>query len=274
MEPITATHQSETAASSDDMQVLLGLPPAAWASAVLILGLLFTGIAAYREWRDAREHTHALHEALADISVTRLREPLEQAAAKLRALQTVFLSNHDIDQASFAQYNDNLRMAKLPGQVITGFARRGVHEEDGDSYIYEFIEPYRGNEVLLGFDIASQPGNLQALYRARDTDKPIISSPFALRQLPAGSPDSIGTVVRLPVYSNGPLPTTVAERRRREIGSLAISLRLRPLVQQALHGPVLDAFRVQVSDVTEGPASPFFDSGTPVADNEIGRAHV
>jgi len=265
--PMTAKHPPETATPSDDMQVLLGLPPAAWASVVLVLGLLFTGLAAYREWHDTRERTHALHNAMADISVTRLREPLEQAAAKLRALQTVFLSNHDIDQAVFAQYNDNLRTVALPSQVITGFARRGLREAGRDSYLYEFIVPYRGNEVLLGLDIASQPGNLLALYRARDTDMPVVSSPFALRQFPVGSPDSMGIVVRLPVYSNGLLPSTVAERRQREIGSLATSLRLRALVKQALQGPVLDTFRVRVSDVTEGAAPPFFDSDTPVPSN-------
>ncbi|WP_368563447.1 EAL domain-containing protein [Pseudoxanthomonas sp. UTMC 1351] len=264
---MTAKHQPETATPSDDMQMLLGLPPAAWASVVLILGLLLTGLAAYREWHDTRERTHALHNAMADISVTRLREPLEQAATKLRALQTVFLSNHDIDQAVFAQYNDNLRTATLPSQVITGFARRGARQADRDSYLYEFIVPYRGNEVLLGLDIASQPGNLQALYRARDTDQPVVSSPFALRQFPAGSPDSMGIVVRLPVYSNGALPGTVAERRQREIGSLAISLRLRALVEQALHGPVLDTFRVRVSDITDGPTPPFFDSAAPIPSN-------
>jgi diguanylate cyclase (GGDEF)-like protein len=265
MAPMTATQPPETAAAPDDMQTLLGLPPAAWASVVLILGLLFTGIAAYREWHDARERTHALRVALADISVSSLRGPLEQAAAKLRALQTVFLSNHNIDQASFAQYSDNLRATKLPSQVITGFARRGTGQMDRDSYLYEFIAPYRGNEVLLGFDIAGQPGNLQALYRARDTDNPTISSPFALRQFPSGSPDSTGIVVRLPVYSNGPLPTTVAERRQREIGSLAISLRLQSLVKRALHGRVLDTFYVRISDTTGGPAPPFFDSGMPSA---------
>ncbi|MEJ1098414.1 MULTISPECIES: EAL domain-containing protein [unclassified Pseudoxanthomonas] len=264
---MTAAHQPETATPPDDMQMLLGLPPAAWASVVLILGLLFTGIAAYREWHDARERTQALHNAMADASVVRLREPLEQAATKLRALQTVFLSNHNIDQAVFAQYNENLRAAKLSSQVITGFARRGTRIADRDSYLYEFVVPFRGNEVLLGLDIASQPGNLQALYLARDTDKPVISSPFALRQFPAGSPDSMGIVVRLPVYSNGSLPTTVPERRQREIGSLAASLRLRPLVEQALHGPVLDTFQIRVSDITEGPAPPFFDSRKPVPNN-------
>ena len=267
MAPMAASQKSEAIAPSDDMHLLLGLPPAAWASVVLILGLLFTGVAAYREWHGARQHTHAIRSALADTSVTRLQEPLEKAAANLRALQTVFLSNDDIDQASFEQYNDNLRTAKSPGQVITGFARRGTRESDGDSYVYEFLTPYRGNEVLLGFDIARQPGNLQALYRARDSDQPVISSPFALLQFPLGSPDSTGLVVRLPVYSDGPLPTTVTERRQREIGSLAISLRLRSLVQQALQGPILDAFQVRVSDVTDGPAPPFYDSGTPAADS-------
>ena len=41
-------------------------------------------------------------------------------------------------------------------------------------------------------------------------------------------------------------------RRAREIGALAIGIRLQPLVESALSGPVLDGFRVRIYDATAG----------------------
>ena len=249
------------------MRRLLGLAPAVWATAVLVVGLLFTAWVAHREWVDERERAQAAYAALADGSVLRLRAPLEDAATMLRAMQTVFLSNDHMDQHKFAQYSENLRVSeKQPGHVAAVFARRQFDPEDPQqvAYPYELAAPLRGNESLIGFDIAAQKPNLLALERARDTDTPVISAPFALRQFKhqAGNA-ALGVTVRLPVYSRGPIPVDVAERRHREIGALAISLRLEPLVREALRGQVLDRFQVRVRDLGMSQADSFFDSDAP-----------
>ena len=127
----------------------------------------------------------AADSALADASLMRLRAPLEDAAAVLRAMQTVFLSSDDMDQPEFEQYSENLRIPDAqPGYVATVFARRQAHPEDPRRVAYPYVlaAPLRGNESLIGFDIAAQKPNLLALQRARDADKPILSAPFPLRQ--------------------------------------------------------------------------------------------
>ena len=237
----------------DDLRRLLGLPPAVWASAVLVAGLLFTAWVAHREWLDEHQRTQAAYAALADGSVLRLQAPLQDAASTLRAMQTVFLSNDHMDQQNFAQYTDNLRIAEnRHGHVATVFARRRLDPKDPQrvAYPYELAAPLRGNESVIGLDIASQKPNLLALQRARDEDIPVISAPFPLRQFPHyPGHAALGVTVRLPVYSRGPIPVDVAERRRREIGALAISLRLEPLVREALHGQIFDRFQVSVRDL-------------------------
>ncbi|MGH8026198.1 MAG: bifunctional diguanylate cyclase/phosphodiesterase [Pseudoxanthomonas sp.] len=248
----------------DDIQRLLGLPPAVWATAVLVAGLLFTAWVAHREWQDERERAQTAYAALADASVLRLQAPLQDAADGLRAMQTVFLSNDRMDQRSFEQYSENLRVSKTqPGYVATVFARRRTDPNDPQrvAYPYELASPLRGNESLIGFDIAAQKPNLLALQRARDEDTPIISAPFALRQFKQyASPAALGVTVRLPVYSRGPIPADVAERRRREIGALAVSLRLEPLVYEALGSTVLDRSQVRIRDLGAPQAEGFFDS--------------
>ena len=241
----------------------------AWAVAVLVGGLVFTGWVAHREWRDLNERAHHAQQVLADTGAARLRVPLEQAASLLRAMQTVFLSNDAMDQATFAQYHANLR-SPLPERAYTSvaFARRapaGQPLADQVSYRYEFVTPYRANTALIGFDMVSQRANLAALLQARDTDTVVMSAPFALRQTTPEGQNPLGITLRLPVYSRGPTPTTSNQRRAREIGALAIGMRLQPLVETALAGPVLDGFRVRLYDAGATTSVPFYDSGTPVA---------
>src|SRR5690606_470488 len=77
--------------------------------------------------------------------------------------------------------------------------------------------------------------------------------------------DALGVVVRLPVYSNGPPPSDVAERRAREIGALGISMRVRPMLLAALPPDALQRYRVKVLDTTGETTATLYDSGGDVA---------
>lgn len=245
----------------------LGLPPMAWAAAVLLAGLLCTAFVAHREWDDLQDRAEEHRSALADAGIARLRVPLEQAASMLRAMQTVFLSNDQMDQARFSQYHASLRSPLQPGSYTSiAFARRepaGQPLADHVSYRYAYVAPYEANTTLIGFDMVTQKANLSALLQARDTDAVVVSAPFALRQTTPAGHNPLGVTLRLPVYSHGPTPTTPNQRRTRELGALAIGIRLEPMVESALAGPVLDGFRVRISDATADP-HPFYDAGTEV----------
>jgi CHASE1-domain containing sensor protein len=262
-------------AHGDALRAPLASP--AWALVVLLAGLLFTAELARREWIAAAHRAQTLHHGLADAAQARVRAPLETVAMALRSMQTVFLSNDRMDQAQFAQYQDNLRSRELvPGYVVTAFAQRQDSEGPGRaaSYAYRFVTPLHGNEPLLGLDIATQPQNLAALQRARDADAASISAPFTLLQFRSqGVAAARGVTVRLPVYSHGPRPATQATRRAREIGALAISLRLEPLLRQALDGRILELMHVQIRDLDAEPGqATVFETGPVPAD--AGAAQV
>ena len=225
VDSLHAAHSGDATAAPGTPSRRVGLPPVAWASAVLVVGLLCTVLVAHREWRGLQESAEASRRALADAGTTRLRVPLEQAASTLRAMQTVFLSNDQMDQARFSQYHASLRSPLAPASYTSvAFARRspvGQPLADEVSYRYEFVTPYEGNAALVGFDMVTQRANLNALLRARDTDTVVISAPFTLRQtVPAGQ-NPIGITLRLPVYSDGPTPdiaqpaTRARDRRAR-----------------------------------------------------------
>ena len=231
------------------------LPPIGWAALVLVLGLLVTAVLAQRESRIADARTAGLHTSLADAAQGRLREPLEGAAVALRAMQTVFLSNDAMDQGAFARFQQNLRAVdEVPGYRLTGFAR-SYPDASGtsSSYRYELVTPLEGNEAILGFDVSSQPANLQALQRARDSDSVVMSAPFRLAQLELPGTAGLGVTLRLPVYAQGQVPGDIDERRAREIGALAISLQLDPMVRAALKGRILEFLHVEVRDLDAAP---------------------
>jgi len=239
--------------------------PAVGALVVLLVGLVLTAELARREAAQTRVAAEELQRSLSDAAQARLRGALGRAAESLRSMQTVFLSNDQVDQSIFDRYQDNLRdSGMLPGHVVTAFARRRI--EDGrPTYRYESLTPRAGNEVLLGFDAASQPENLRALERARDSDAPTLSAPFALRQFEGHAQEqALGVTVRLPVYSHGQAPTQVAERREREIGALALSLRLQPMVEQVLDGRILEFMQVELCDL-EGGQPLHAAAGSPAA---------
>ncbi|MGH8060785.1 MAG: bifunctional diguanylate cyclase/phosphodiesterase [Pseudoxanthomonas sp.] len=252
----------------DDERRLQGMPPLAWAVALLVIGFLFTAWVARREWRDARQRANAAYQVAADHGVQRLEAQLASAATLLRAVQTVFLANDHMDQAQFSQYNENLRLhARLPGHVATAFARRQADPADPGriAYVYQLTAPARGNESLLGFNMIRQKENLLALQRARDADAATVSEPFPLRQRSADGKPLMGITMRLPVYSRGSIPDSVETRRAREIGALAVSLRLDALVRDGLPAQALEQFRVRIRDMDGASAAAFFDSGTATA---------
>lgn len=246
------------------------LASSAWALAALLAGLLLTAEMARREWLQERLHADSLQRSLADAAQERMRDPLEGAALALRSMQTVFLSSDHMDQQAFVQYQQNLRSQELvQGYVLTGFARRQADPAAPAqaAYRYEFIAPLQGNEVLLGFDINQQPENLKALQRARDADAPTASAPFPLLQFEQeDGTTALGITVRLPVYSRGLRPVNVEERRARELGALAVSLRLEPMVREALQGRILEHMHVDIRDLDAAPGhEQVFASGTASA---------
>ena len=73
-----------------------------------------------------------------------------------------------------------------------------------------YVEPYKGNEAALGFDLASNPIRLQALEKSRDTGQSVATARITLVQ---ESGDQFGFLIFHPIYRKGFPADTVAQRR-------------------------------------------------------------
>jgi signal transduction histidine kinase len=106
----------------------------------------------------------------------------------------------------------------FPGFHITEINREGELVPAGmreEYYPIYYVEPYAGNEMILGFDAASEKGRRNALQQARDSGH--LAAAFKIR-LVQGAP---GIVLYYPVYRQGAAVDTLAERRQHLEGFFA-----------------------------------------------------
>ncbi|HEU4813993.1 MAG TPA: EAL domain-containing protein [Xanthomonadaceae bacterium] len=197
--------------------------------------------------------------AVAEGAPAALRSELLACELMVRALQSLYLASTDVSPREFSNVYENLRPREVfPSLQAVAFARR-VPMADGDHYITELVAPVEGNRSILGLDVNTQPGNMDALLRSRDTDQAAVSAPFRLDQSVQAAPAD-GVTLRLPVYTPGPPPADVEERRQRMRGSLAVSFRAGDLIEQSLTEDARGQLHVTVADVTDGAIAPLYDS--------------
>ena len=220
------------------------------------LSLWATGI---QQRRQAAERDAAL-QRLAESTYTALQDRLAACELLVRALQTLFVVSRDVTPEEFARAHANLRSGEIfPSLQAMVFARHELRA-DGEHYISSLVAPSEGNERLYGLDVRRQPTNFAGAQRARDTGEPVLSAPFRLVQVPGRQAPADGVTLRLPVYTPGPPPRTVAERRARTAGSIAVSFRIGNLLANALQDDARATLRLRVQDVAADATFGLYDS--------------
>ena len=137
------------------------------------------------------------------------------------------------------------------GQIIRAKRR-------DDYFPVFYVEPYAGNEVALGFDLASNPTRLQALDRARDSGEPVATARITLVQ---ETGDQAVFFVFAPVYS-GDLAQRNSDWRRNHLDGFALGVfRIGDVVEEValkdLRGTNLE---IVVEDRTAGEVALLYDS--------------
>ncbi len=110
------------------------------------------------------------------------------------------------------------------GQLV----RAGLRPEYFPLY---WVEPYQANRDIAGFDLGSDSRLHKAIREARDAGKPALASRFELMHRPAGH---FAVALLRPVYSPGPPPDSVAQRRVRFRGAVLGVFCMSELVQEVL----------------------------------------
>ena len=231
-----------------------------WSVTALLAGILLTAAISLEQQRRADAEQRLAFDGLAVRGFEALRAQLEACGLLSRTVQTLFMTSEEVTLEEFEHIYQNLRpRERFPSLLALTYADRQMMA-DGEHFITTRVAPLQGNERLIGLDIARQLPNLHALQRSTATDQPALSAPFTLVQVdPLGVPGE-GVTLRLPVFAPGMRPDTPEARRERLRGSLAVSFRIRDLIESAMQRESRDALRVRVADVTDGAATLLFDS--------------
>ncbi|MFQ5862735.1 MAG: CHASE domain-containing protein [Candidatus Brocadiales bacterium] len=104
-------------------------------------------------------------------------------------------------------------------------------DESKEYFPVYYMEPYKGNELALGFDLATNPARLEALSKSRDTGEMVATSRITLVQEKG---NQSGFLVFLPVYRNEAIINTVEERRENLIGFVLGVFRVGDIVETSL----------------------------------------
>ncbi|WP_017904811.1 hybrid sensor histidine kinase/response regulator [Pseudomonas asplenii] len=137
------------------------------------------------------------------------------------------------------------------------FSIRQFAPHEGDLYVIQYLEPNRDQAVALGLDIASQPDRAQAARLAARTGEVRLTSPITLVQA-VGKPKQ-SFLILLPIYRNGIVPKTEAEREAEVMGWSYAPL----MIESVLNGlvPQSEAVNLRLRDITgPGPAVEFYQT--------------
>jgi signal transduction histidine kinase len=110
-------------------------------------------------------------------------------------------------------------------------------------YPISLIEPIERNAGVLGLDLGSETGPLEAMERARDTGAATLSRRVILIQDPR---HPVGFMLYLPLYGRGRPPETVAARRRDLTGWLYAPFAAQDFID-GLFATTLAGIRSQIS---------------------------
>ena len=148
--------------------------------------------------------------------------------------------------------------------------------ERDEYYPVYFVEPFEGNQTILGFDLASSQDGRRILDRARDTGQVIAAQQVALVQ---ADDDQAAFLTVLPIYDSRTEPATIADRRKALVGFVLGVFRFSDMIEVALRNfASADALEVYLYDAEASPEERliFFhpsplrrDSATPLPEDQV-----
>ena len=255
----------------------------AWATAVLAIGLAFTGVAAHFQQHANHQAAQTQFDVESTRAVAAVVERLHLYEFGLRSVRGAVLAGgvDTVNRKRFQDYSLSrdyqvefpgargfgvIRRVSLGGQAafvrrerkdgMPGFAVKQLNAHDRERFVIQYIEPLENNRQALGLDVASERNRRGAAMRSMHTGEATLSGPITLVQA-TGKP-SQSFLLMMPIYRpNMPLRTE-AERERACVGwSYA------PLVMgEVLKGLDLSGgeLTLQLTDLGSDDSAVFFES--------------
>ncbi|HXG90028.1 MAG TPA: response regulator [Vicinamibacterales bacterium] len=142
-------------------------------------------------------------------------------------------------------------------------ARRGE-----ESFVNVFVEPFALNAATFGYDQSAEPVRRDALFRARDSGKPVVTGRL---HLIADMQSQAAFLMMMPIYRNGAPLQSVSERRDALVGFVVNRVRAAdlfgPAVTARSNAPGVEIF--DHADVATGQK--LFETDRRLGDGDPGE---
>ena len=230
-------------------------------AAVLVLGLAASFMAIYFLYAWERAKAHEEFVIAAQLRVTKIQESFNYNESDLEAIAAFYSASREVESDEFRIFtkrllNPTLGIHALEWVPLVKLAERDIHEKEGEKIFgkYEiseanaqgklirageraeyfpvtFVEPYAGNETIVGFDLTSNPVRCAAIAKSRDSGKIVASGKIKLVQ---GTGDQDGFLLFYPIYRNG-VELDTDEHRHENIRGFSVGVyRIGDLVEAAI----------------------------------------
>ena len=251
-------------------------------------------LACYALWQQQRASMMAIAQARFEQQARSFAEALQRRMAShvdlLHGIRGLLTVNPELRRAEFERVVSQLELSRyhpsvknvnftryVPGSQREAFearARADAHLDGSlpvdfaihppvqrpEYFVVDFLWPQDGNMGVQGLDIHSQPPNLEAMYRARDTGALVASAPFDLHQ---EKEHRAGIIIRVPVFA----PEAGANTAPRFLGAVGVSLRVHDILQTLRSEGYLDGLALNMADV--GPAGAAPGQAYPLATSDV-----
>jgi signal transduction histidine kinase len=208
-------------------------------------------------WTESVANYFGSSSAVTSTAFSRFTDPFLARHHGIRALGWYPLVN-DAERAEFeaaARRNGkpSFEIQELdPDGFITRATQRQVY------FPARQLAPLNTNEAFLGFDLGSEPVTLDAVNRARDSGKPVISAPVRVPQERGGQ---AGIFMVAPAYRGAETPAGVEQRRRDFMGVAACLVDVKNGMDEALRGVPRDGIEIRIEDKSAPGEVLLYNSG-------------
>lgn len=195
------------------------------------MGLLLTLFSSWQIWDSNMDRLQKKFEIDTYFIAGSIETNLQEHALELEALHSLFISIENVDRKSFALFVSRPLSARtgirafewipvVPDQQRMAFEKGGWNGEGGGVpiiqrdeigrvipasfrdlyYPVDYVQPLKGNEPAIGYDLGSDAIRRAALEKARDTGEITATAPIRLVQ---ETEQQSGFLLFEPVYSQG-----------------------------------------------------------------------
>ena len=213
-----------------------------WGMIVIVVGCGLT-LTAYL-FLEMRSNAESAFKATflqrAIIRVQNVSQELNRQIDRLEGLRRFMDSRESVERGEFSQYVAPLlkdvpirafewiprvpraeRVFYESSAIQDGVDGFQVYEKDAagkkipvsdreDYFPVYYVEPFKGNEAALGFDLASEPLRREAMFKSRDIGSPVTTPPLDLVQQ---GQKHTGILVFAPVFAKDQARRTIDQRR-------------------------------------------------------------